>query len=1611
MSDNKQLDALFADSVPELRFRLQQNPMEVVRFEFQEWKSRNGEEVDKQKEQREHDRHELRMFCNFLVVHSTGLVNRLNRYQKELDQFRQSLNQCRSEEERLEISLRFGKNAEPKSGIKQRKKSAKRSFDSDVVFDQYAKLIGQSQLELIYSLERLGHSLGKSASFLGTVNDFKGFWNRIQLETVVKKVVSEVSEARVQVVALQAVDKTLSMIPAGARENLSGDWLKTFIYRSCLDLQKDIWIQATSLRILSKLSPVDFTKVAKMRLEDQSDSENIFVKREVLDIIGPRFSEQPDWINLLSLSAKDSSPFVRQKMGYAVVQAPSRAAKYWMHQLMIEDAEPKVAAAAIKEGMSTIQRPELQLTFAKLIGQVLKSANDPFLIRVALHIGTHWFQQIVTTTQKESGRANLRLGNPKKSANDLLRDNSEEALESTSRVDLEQIQEILNEDWIPAIEAIRRNHQQTFVRRWAANAAENIWLLNRPKMYLLTEQLKRTYANLKSGHSTKLPKQIFEGVDDKSIGRCLSVLAQNDFDLEIKKSWFGPTLTRGRIFKFRWWRFIYEMRNPSTAKRQAFSHTSGRISNSRLRAPSGILAELSQTNVPGEPLTFAEEGGWRPFIPIVDDFISVLELSWTAAKPVQFFTSEGITTVSAPNQLYKKIRAWIHLTFQFSTYAEMRNWTEKSQGPASEYIQEMGKLGFSVDFQPHSCEAKNGATSELESDQNPGDKTDNCDDTVLRFFPAAGFVGIASAAGLLEQSRQFAEQFSVYFGSLFVNTLAQLFLFVAVMLALFLGRHFWSNWTLRRSRKKVPLAVGGWGTRGKSGTERLKAAIFNAMGFGVFSKSSGCEAMFIHGYPFGTLRELNLYRPYDKATIWEHRNVLMMCASAESDVFLWECMGLTPAYVDVLQRQWTRDDLSTITNTYPDHEDLQGPAGLDVAKVISGYIGRNSSTITTEQNMLPILEESARLMQAEIHSVTWLEAGMLTDDVLERFPYSEHPDNIALVLEMCRQLGCDHDFALKEMADRLVPDLGVLKTYPVASRHARQLEFTNGMSANERFGCLGNWNRLQYDQQDPQSDPTTWICTVVNNRADRVPRSRVFANIIVKDITADRHFLIGNNLKGMLGFIGEAWAEYESGISLWKEDNHGEPDHSAATEVLQEFALKLRQPISTEQIELMLEKSIESIWNCPSSKLAGVPQENESREKLTQFVLQNSTQPEQIRKALLAQNIAEEIANDLNLFLQQQWTALQEYESLKAAIQVATVAEMASLDNDFRRQLKTWFDRKLILVENYDATGNEVVDRICRETPPGHLNRVMGLQNIKGTGLDFAYQWLAWEKVANACDLISDRKKQVRQKGLDSLAENRALGLLGEESVRLAIANLQGSDAADDPKIESQMNLILRQLNEELEKISGSMVSDSSSNSGWYDWVMDKLEEFFDLTDAVHRRKRADQIYRDLERQLISWDRAVIELRQLTKRQKGGWLKTQVLNKQARRLERKNQKRKSKQLGADPAEVEAGKGKCDQLNAPPIATQGGSRQEQARTANTQFENSNGDPGKGEKGKCDHENHLGLETAAHQDGSPNDEGNPPDQAQAADQAQANNPILLDYDVQSTFYAPDDPANPV
>ena len=304
------------------------------------------------------------------------------------------------------------------------------------------------------------------------------------------------------------------------------------------------------------------------------------------------------------------------------------------------------------------------------------------------------------------------------------------------------------------------------------------------------------------------------------------------------------------------------------------------------------------------------------------------------------------------------------------------------------------------------------------------------------------------------------------------------------------------------------------------------------MSLSLVSKTSGCEPVMVCAGVDEPLEEIPIYRPFDKATIWEQSKIVEFADGIQVDVFLWECMGLEPEYVGIMQRDWMQDDLATITNTYPDHEDIQGPSGLDVAESIAKFIPQNSSVITSEEIMLPILKQRSTQLSSDLTEVSLMQRTEVTEDILEFFPYEEHPNNIALVLSLAEAMAVDKDYALREMIERVKPDIGVLKIYPLLHRHDRSLVFSNGFSANEKMGCLSNWTRLGLDSPRSQG---TWVSCLVNNRDDRSTRSRVFAQMLAEDLTCHQFFVMGSNCLGFRDLYLKATKDYISKIDLTSE--------------------------------------------------------------------------------------------------------------------------------------------------------------------------------------------------------------------------------------------------------------------------------------------------------------------------------------------------------------------------------------------------------------------------------------------------------------------------------------------
>jgi hypothetical protein len=121
--------------------------------------------------------------------------------------------------------------------------------------------------------------------------------------------------------------------------------------------------------------------------------------------------------------------------------------------------------------------------------------------------------------------------------------------------------------------------------------------------------------------------------------------------------------------------------------------------------------------------------------------------------------------------------------------------------------------------------------------------------------------------------------------------------------------------------------------------------------------------------------------------------------------------------------------------------------------------------------------------------------------------------------------------------------------------------------------------------------------------------------------------------------------------------------------------------------------------------------------------------------------------------------------------------ERESLDREFRELLRVWFTRKIVVVDDYYISGDQLINLIAEETPPGYMNRVMGIQNIKGTGLDFVYRWQAWDACWRACEQLQSKDAAEAERGLRALSAFHEYGVLCLEHVREALTAVRQSPA------------------------------------------------------------------------------------------------------------------------------------------------------------------------------------------------------------------------------------------
>lgn len=269
-----------------------------------------------------------------------------------------------------------------------------------------------------------------------------------------------------------------------------------------------------------------------------------------------------------------------------------------------------------------------------------------------------------------------------------------------------------------------------------------------------------------------------------------------------------------------------------------------------------------------------------------------------------------------------------------------------------------------------------------------------------------------------------------------------------------------------RSRKQLQHVIHVNGIRGKSTVTRLIDAGLRAGGWKVFCKTTGTVPM--------TIGVDNIARPLrrrGRANIKEQLRILRQAAEEGAQVLVLECMAVDPALQHVAQHKMVLADVGVITNVRLDHTAEMGQTLEEICDSLSNTIPKDGVLFTADEAFFPQLSQNGRRIGCRVELAT--PSG---DE-----PAFDFPENLALALAVCRELGVDASTALEGMR-HYQRDPYALSMHHLPGGGI----FVNGMSINDPQSTQLVYHRLveQFGWADAE------LILLINNRPDRGYRTQ-----------------------------------------------------------------------------------------------------------------------------------------------------------------------------------------------------------------------------------------------------------------------------------------------------------------------------------------------------------------------------------------------------------------------------------------------------------------------------------------------------------------------------------------
>ena len=296
----------------------------------------------------------------------------------------------------------------------------------------------------------------------------------------------------------------------------------------------------------------------------------------------------------------------------------------------------------------------------------------------------------------------------------------------------------------------------------------------------------------------------------------------------------------------------------------------------------------------------------------------------------------------------------------------------------------------------------------------------------------------------------------------------------------------------------IPIRIHVNGTRGKSSVTRLIAAGLRAGGKRTFAKTTGTAPRVIDSKGIDRIIH-RLRRP----SIGEQVRLLKYFSSENPDVVVMECMAVQPQYQWISEHQMVKSHIGVITNARPDHLDEMGPTEVDVVISLCNSIPVGGTLVTAEDKHKDILQSVADRNQSEIF---FSDESSVSEKDLNNFAYIEHPQNVAIALDVCHKMGVERDIALSGMHS-VRPDLGALVVWKLLGKQG-SLQFVNGMAANDPVSTLQIW-KFVIDRYPTTSGTAVFF----NSRDDRPLRTKQMLELTFEEIKPEYFIIRGDKIE------------------------------------------------------------------------------------------------------------------------------------------------------------------------------------------------------------------------------------------------------------------------------------------------------------------------------------------------------------------------------------------------------------------------------------------------------------------------------------------------------------------